>query len=874
MTKEATLQYSKCVDFYLKVYERPTFLQRNMRKALFQYRKSSRRKDQVHKSSEMVSIDQKVAQSLDYFSLNQSWDPKDIINMLERSTFSHQDPVLQINITDMQDQTLKPRDQIHTEEKASAPPKTTTTLALCSLTIWDSSLKTLVEQTRTCNIYSSTINDQRRQARVELSTPFLVPLKLLKTRTKGSTACEITFSTQFVIMSANNTVTWPPLDMQIPEPKNPRVKDDGVSYVKAPLLLAKWTRLPYLPEKEADSLMEIKALQDEKTYKTKYTLKFDARWINADSPLKQYNKVIRPKSNNMSSARLLAPGMSKTKVRTQWIFQGVVDFMDKYICAGYICPLCHNKRFREPTEYHFHLRNSHDRFNFEYSVRFETNEFGQSLCFGTVLVQVEGSYLTHVERESRKLTWIRPKHPFDLEAYLNGDDTWINGDSEPVTNLDVPDSRTERSSSRENIRNMPKKIRKRAIEDISEIVITKKRKFKVPVAPKGFSYYRTVSKVPLVEGDELSESDDDINEEWLLEKHADTIDSFTDTLPSEKTFIQRFDRHMLLEDSCSNLHSEEALIRFCKQNNTWLWQQDMKFEFAKKTAALKINNLISNDILIACWKIINDTSIGAQPQEVPMEIDGNEDNEHKIHKIDKLEYEHIYGRCGKCHNGIYDKRELLYCANGQCPKKSFHIHCGDQATSRRPKQWNCTVCMKDQPKATSSPLLNGTHHTPKTTKQTNPITETTNHQKQRNKPSPSHPPITLHLRATPSKVETPTIRIPLSPTIPPPSKLSTPPKIKLRLRPPAAPENTLPITPRTLSYKSIVIESDGENWSEDGNECDEEDEDEDEEEDDGEELDTEDLGPSESEDESYIESEDDYDCTHSGERDVGIEEDE
>ena len=690
MSREENLSLAGCVAFYLEVYGRPTFLQRNLRKVLASHQHKLSPSKKGHRKAEMqpdgkMSIEPESPAT-------RFWNPKEIINILERQAFSDHDPVLQIDITDIRDRVAKYRNISQVSEAAETSIRSKPIPALCSLTIWDSSLATKVEQTRTCNIYSHKKADKQRHASIELLNPFMVPLRLLHSESRSSTAGEITYSTQFVIMSVTNTEVWPPVEMQLPVPKNPQLRDDGVAFVKAPLLVAKWTRLPYLPEKEEDSLMEIKALQDNKTYKPKLSLKLNAKWIDADSPLEIFNKERRAKSEPKLETQTLPANIL---IQTEWIFQGVVGYMNSIMLSGYACILCHNRRFREPAEYHFHLQNSHDRMIFDYSINVATNESGQSVSSGIVRAEVDKKYECYFKQPPELISWQRPKHPFDIEAYLKGNHGWVQGVLKPAQTLNTVKSDIHRSISTDQNRGEVKKSRKRAIEDIPDIIITRKRRFRVPPAPYGISFYRTVSKVPLVEGDELSESDDDINEEWLLEKHTDTIDSFTDTLPKEKLFIQRFDRHMLLEDTCSDLHSEEALIRFCKHNTPWLRRHDMKFEFAKKVAALSLNRLVSNDALVACWRIINDMSIPAEPQDTWAEP--NTPNGTKVHRYDRpLENEHSYGRCGICTKVIHDLRNFVRCSDVQCVRKIFHLNCGFCHTTipTRPKTWYCASCTK------------------------------------------------------------------------------------------------------------------------------------------------------------------------------------
>ena len=720
-TKE---NYTGKFSFYIfkKGSRNPLFLQRNIRRVLDTHRKqlkaSKGKKQQRMKNPGPVANGHALATP----ATDKIWSPREIINILERKSFSNRDPVLRIDVTAIRDRFAKYRDiRGGDDEPPKKQAKVSPVEATCSLTIWDSTsgtLDTVVEQTRKCEIFQHNKPSGERYASIELTEPFIVSLhKLLPKRERASqTYGEQLFSMQLAIMAANSTDQWPPVETKLPNPKTSQFRDPTGHLVRFPVLVAKWLRLPRVPENASESLLELFASQDHGKYKPKLSLKIDAQWLEPPSPLRVYNSEWRnchvSSENSSRSSLAQDSGDTRNIARTEWLFEGLVGFMDKVAFDGYACALCNGQHFRDAHEFHFHLINGHDLFKFKFSQKFETNISGQSIAQGLVRVETGESYERKIIGKRipdfREMSWHRPTHPFDLEAFLKGDESWL-GKSPRRSNLAVPTPHLERSSSRETGKEIPLSAIIRPPDQVPDLVTSARKKFRVPTAPSGVRFYRTTAKCPLNEGDEVSESDDDIDEEWLLEKHTDTINSFTDTLPQEKEFMQSYDRHMLQEDISSDLHAGEALIRFCRANRTWLQSSEMRLEFSKKAAALKLQGALSSTVIRACFAIIT------SPTPTDPKIDGSMDIDSPLQPSRKLHYAasatpdksnkkqpqpyrpltppeigHIFGRCAKCDETILDMRKNIRCINPLCSRPDHHLRC--IGLLQRGDAWICNEC--------------------------------------------------------------------------------------------------------------------------------------------------------------------------------------
>jgi hypothetical protein len=117
---------------------------------------------------------------------------------------------------------------------------------------------------------------------------------------------------------------------------------------------------------------------------------------------------------------------------------------------------------------------------------------------------------------------------------------------------------------------------------VKDILPPVKKKYPVPAGPPGVQFYKSVSKRVLKEGEMLAESDDEIDETWLRQRHRAEINSaevngllITDF---EKEFILKHDEHMMNERPIGRKEYQKSLIRFCRNNATWLNGEEMRFQ--------------------------------------------------------------------------------------------------------------------------------------------------------------------------------------------------------------------------------------------------------------------------------------------------------
>ncbi|KAI9774820.1 MAG: hypothetical protein M1840_000036 [Geoglossum simile] len=270
---------------------------------------------------------------------------------------------------------------------------------------------------------------------------------------------------------------------------------------------------------------------------------------------------------------------------------------------GYCCNMCERREFHTIELLHFHLLTCHDYF--KYKVSEGRSQEGRARW--KIHLDIAEYRGFDDEDEDEKVVWVRPMRPFMLSKYLGGDDSWVTGEKPHPTPPPAPPQLSRSTSSARNSQTRqapgsPTIIDPNAVPDLPK---PRTRKFAVP--PSG-RYYRSLTKRRLEPGEMLSESDDDVDESWLIQKHKETIDDFADVFLAEKTFMKRFDEHMLRENICAQRYVPSALIRFCRTNREWLNATDMLVEFWKQCLYLTQHGIINAVHVKTCMDIIQGTN--------------------------------------------------------------------------------------------------------------------------------------------------------------------------------------------------------------------------------------------------------------------------
>jgi len=200
--------------------------------------------------------------------------------------------------------------------------------------------------------------------------------------------------------------------------------------------------------------------------------------------------------------------------------------------------------------------------------------------------------------EPRDVRVLAPGRPFDRQRFLDGDNGWQRAakmgkhvkPQKGKQTVDIP---------------APLPRHRKPPDEVQERALREKKTFIVPKAPRGITFFRSFSKRPLQPGEEISESDDELEEDWMhLRKYAE-IDK--DGLPEPASrFLKVFDDFMHDENLHADIHAGDAIIRFARSHGARIWQDDIVTEFTKKLDELLEDDLISKQVHAGAIQLVHD----------------------------------------------------------------------------------------------------------------------------------------------------------------------------------------------------------------------------------------------------------------------------
>ncbi|KAK9264650.1 hypothetical protein V1519DRAFT_98236 [Lipomyces tetrasporus] len=352
---------------------------------------------------------------------------------------------------------------------------------------------------------------------------------------------------------------------------------------------------------------------------------------------------------DLSTGRLSTPTSDRELrgegiVETRYHFATGVNKFRTYTLSGFGCPWCCDKDYHTCERLQFHFMTCHELFSFRLDQR-------QPLMMD-VYITLTGEFL--YERASTKvpdmriLQWLRPKSRFRLLDYLQGNSSWLQEGAAALA-MQMPmnpfasavlESRTRSHARQSSISSSTPGIDESVrfsmvsatqgydVDTVPELPPKARRVFPVPDA--GVELYTTKSKRLLKPGEEMSESEDDNDDSWLVHKHEETIDDFEDVTSSEKRFIKAWDRHIFEERPSSYRNVSDSLARFCRKNRGLLSDRSFLIELWKHCLNLVDCGIIEPACFYSCmqWLKAEQVLIGTtaeSPDESGEEMDDAEE---------------------------------------------------------------------------------------------------------------------------------------------------------------------------------------------------------------------------------------------------------
>jgi hypothetical protein len=278
--------------------------------------------------------------------------------------------------------------------------------------------------------------------------------------------------------------------------------------------------------------------------------------------------------------------------------------------VGLRCALC-GYSYSALDELRVHLHTNHSCFKFSL-LQSNSQRIGFTVEVANRLRRNQEPLL----EQARTFQLSQPRSLFDLEKFLNGDDSWVKARQGPQHNI-RPEHLQHRfhesslsSSPHESRHSSPNTSNDTddVVElenDLSKLMVKRRKKYYVPKTSKPL--FDIITKQVLEPGAEIPSSDDEKDEGWLHHKHRDIIMDYEDVTDDEKDYIIRWNPFIMAEQLTWETHLPDAVIRFVEANKSWFTQRkSRKKEFAKIMETFMMRGIVDEKCMGKCIEILKE----------------------------------------------------------------------------------------------------------------------------------------------------------------------------------------------------------------------------------------------------------------------------
>ena len=267
---------------------------------------------------------------------------------------------------------------------------------------------------------------------------------------------------------------------------------------------------------------------------------------------------------------------------------------------GLICPHCKGRKAADIDDFRMHMDTWHDYF--KYTTKREASDDGvERWRFECELSDHKGGQRASAKAdEPFDVRVVAPEEPFDRERYLSRG----NDDFQRTARLEKRQTGSKAGTIAPARISAPPK--RKPPEQVQEIPLRGKAKYIVPEAPAGITFFRARTRRPLKTGESISESDDELDENWITRRKSAEYNADKQLTDDVKAFLKIYDEFMRREQLRSDLHVGDALIRFVRENAAWILQNSLFTIFHNKIDDLLSSNIISAEFHAGALKIVNE----------------------------------------------------------------------------------------------------------------------------------------------------------------------------------------------------------------------------------------------------------------------------
>ena len=388
---------------------------------------------------------------------------------------------------------------------------------------------------------------------------------------------------------------------------------------------------------------------------------------NIDSNVASNPIAAPPKADLTYLFDLPGPNNERDSIRT-------LDF------KGLSCVVCQAREFRSIKDLLFHLMTNHHQY--QYMITKE-EKYPMTDQVRRLVIKIQPADSIRLKPANDKLgpegsrpilhKWVAPEEPFDIDAHLNGESSWTG----VVPRRRAPNQPTPHVSQPATGQLTRKTVRFLVAEEVPDLNLRKRRQYKIVtcrVVRTETPFFRSIShRVAMLDEDEMSESDNDIDQSWLRDKHRDSINSSELLNRCEKEFMVRWNAHLMSEYFPHGCFIAESLVRFIRKQRTWLKQSSITKELTKHIVKLRQDRLIDDREALVCFRTLHsEDEPGAEHTEIQANVDVNSDNNNTgdsiaVKDVSKANLSSTAvgttpGWCGICLNKVKPLRLGIVCS--------------------------------------------------------------------------------------------------------------------------------------------------------------------------------------------------------------------
>lgn len=526
----------------------------------------------------------------------------------------------------------------------------------CYFAVWDNreghrQLEPILKRSEDCLVTPTDTASDVHAVEIELESPFRIPageffVPILKDGQIIKWAIGDKYLLEIKIIPCNTSELWPPMPILSKSQESlarDLVNRKDLAFTEG-MLISNYTNLPHAPPVGVP--LDVAFDQGGRTFKTKYGLEISAEWTYPryyEAKIKREEELLATRieeeekqdplcrsieSRWIAKSRTLKPTKldkhlpNEPNVKVSYIWdietRKLVSREARTISLeGFHCPVCQIHEFPNVKRLQFHLFNNHDKycFSIERQEQDPHTKIVKWVVFSVEVAEIIRPRATKHVKDEREFSWQRPERPFDLDAYLSGEQSWVGAASRrrmvaAAAALPQPLQVTTNSMTVQAAPVGGLKSTFRAADEVQEIPLPMRKKFKVPVAKtmKRTSFYRSINHRNMETGEMLSETDDDIDDAWLIKRHHDAVAEMDDLTEMEKSFRQRWNAHVLSEGSPSARYVSDSLIRFVRGNAAWLRGSNgvvgLYVHLQELASLLMERGLIDGRVLKDCLEIV------------------------------------------------------------------------------------------------------------------------------------------------------------------------------------------------------------------------------------------------------------------------------